>query len=80
MAEKEQVFVGGSYSDLAVLSTNNNSIKRHKVPSTINIIKRGGSSIVMGTNKGIYILNPEKKVVFIGPEIKEDGSYQLSIP
>jgi hypothetical protein len=75
LAEKEQIFTG--MNGLTVLDIKNNTIKTYKVPSTINIIKRLGNSIVMGTQNGIYILTEGKKILFLGPEISEDGTYQL---
>ncbi len=77
LAEKEQIFTG--MNGLTVLDIKNNTIKTYKIPSTINIIKRLGNSIVMGTQNGIYILTEDKKILFLGPEISKDGTYQLNI-
>jgi len=85
LMEGKEVFIGLSHrgegeissGGLAIFDIKSNKFYRWDIPSVINIIKKIGDSLIMGTKDGIYILTSERKILYIGPEINENGEYEL---
>ena len=86
LAEENTVWMGlqhigeGSVSSggLAAVNPATGEAVIHEVPSGISAIQRTGASIILGGDEGIYTLNTAGQALFLGPDIDEDGNYQLN--
>ncbi len=86
MAEKGKVWAGlsgrpegeTSPGGLAAYDPSSGEIKVYDVPAVINVVRRVGDSLFMGTQNGIYTLSVDGKVSFLGPRLNKEGEYQLT--
>lgn len=85
MAEKGKVWIGllhrpegtpGS-GGLAAYDISSGEFSAYDIPAVINVVRRVGDSLFMGTQNGIYTLSADGKVSFLGPRLDKDGKYQL---
>lgn len=86
MAEKGKVWMGligrpegapGS-GGLAAYDISSGEISVYDVPAVINVVRRVGDSLFIGTEDGIYTLSADGEVAFWGPRLNKEGKYQLT--
>jgi len=78
LAEKDKVRIGLDYrGGVAELDKVSGVYASYEVPATVNLFKRVGGSLVLGTQSGIYLLDHAGKVTYLGPEVVKDGKLRV---